>query len=706
MSTPELTFNLLNFIHPSERLTFRFTADAIEGLHRLHRSIVPQEVVVHLGERCHYYTSFDGALEGGLEIDKATAPGYVRMADDPGERHRQKAMDGYWGSGLLKRYYNFVIHRWFTGHGYMVKPNFIDDTEIWVASERQMHDRHYRYFDKFTLKVQLARVTSMPELLLSYEGCSKVFRCGLDDLQQRVAPEYINWVVYRDRLWRLGQLPDEGRRAYREVFPVWNFGIRSALGQPAEAPERGNRYLKYRERINWFYARHLMDNGFREVIPLDGKGFVRVDPIRIGEVSRGCNRLLFGTRHGSIGRDISPVNGLKEHGPFELSPFPRTHLFFIMHRDDVEKAKHIIRFFQGDIPGFKGLQRYVHINYHVEPNFSIQFQNRENPLPEVAAQLSNKRLKDEVSYIAVYLSPISKFDGNEQRKIIYYRLKELLLKYHVVSQVLDVEKIMNPKVQYHYSLPNIAIAMLSKLNGTPWRLDTKLKNELVVGVGAFRHVSSNVQYIGSAFSFQNNGKFDRFECFRKNEVKELAGSILSAVKQYVLYNQQINKLVIHFYKPINHDELQPIEEGLHHLGLSIPVYIITINKTESNDIVAFDNHYKQAIPLSGTYINMGQNHYLLFNNTRYDDAPLHEHSGFHFPVKLSISCNDSEKTKDIGTIRELLEQVYQFSRVYWKSLSQQNLPVTIKYPEMVAGMFPYFDGSVIPEFGKSNLWFL
>ena len=79
MSTPELTFNLLNFIHPSERLTFCFTADAIEGLHRLHRSIVPGEVVAHFGERCHYYTSFDGPMEGGLEIDKATGPGCVRM---------------------------------------------------------------------------------------------------------------------------------------------------------------------------------------------------------------------------------------------------------------------------------------------------------------------------------------------------------------------------------------------------------------------------------------------------------------------------------------------------------------------------------------------------------------------------------------------------------------------------------------------------
>jgi hypothetical protein len=44
--------------------------------------------------------------------------------------------------------------------------------------------------------------------------------------------------------------------------------------------------------------------------------------------------------------------------------------------------------------------------------------------------------------------------------------------------------------------------------------------------------------------------------------------------------------------------------------------------------------------------------------------------------------------------------------MYWKPVRQQNLPVTIKYPEMVAEIFPHFQGNNIPDFGKNNLWFL
>ena len=45
---------------------------------------------------------------------------------------------------------------------------------------------------------------------------------------------------------------------------------------------------------------------------------------------------------------------------------------------------------------------------------------------------------------------------------------------------------------------------------------------------------------------------------------------------------------------------------------------------------------------------------------------------------------------------------YKFLRV-----KQQNLPVTIKYPEMVAQIAPHFNGGDIPSNrGNDNLWFL
>ena len=75
-------------------------------------------------------------------------------------------------------------------------------------------------------------------------------------------------------------------------------------------------------------------------------------------------------------------------------------------------------------------------------------------------------------------------------------------------------------------------------------------------------------------------------------------------------------------------------------------------------------------------------------------------------MKLKIDCPYYKGEIDGTTIKQLIDQVYQFSRIYWKSVKQQNLPVTIKYPEMVAEMAPNFEGESVPEEFENRLWFL
>jgi len=142
------------------------------------------------------------------------------------------------------------------------------------------------------------------------------------------------------------------------------------------------------------------------------------------------------------------------------------------------------------------------------------------------------------------------------------------------------------------------------------------------------------------------------------------------------------------------------------MGLDIPVVIVTINKTESKDLVLFDFNCPELIPVSGTFIKTGFIQYLLCNNTRYETSLPKPTEGYPFPIKLSITSTHPQLLDNQKLFNELIDQVYQFSRMYWKSVRQQNLPVTIKYPEMVAQIAPHFDGLEIPQFGKDNLWFL
>lgn len=104
------------------------------------------------------------------------------------------------------------------------------------------------------------------------------------------------------------------------------------------------------------------------------------------------------------------------------------------------------------------------------------------------------------------------------------------------------------------------------------------------------------------------------------------------------------------------DELQPIQKALEALDLHIPVFIISINKMESEDIVAFDESWSDKMPYSGTYINIGNRKYLLFNNTRYNNQSFRAADGWPFPIKLKIDGTDKSKLDDTTIIRDLIDQ--------------------------------------------------
>ena len=148
-----------------------------------------------------------------------------------------------------------------------------------------------------------------------------------------------------------------------------------------------------------------------------------------------------------------------------------------------------------------------------------------------------------------------------------------------------------------------------------------------------------------------------------------------------------------------------IQTMLDDLQLDIPFYIVNINETESESIFVFDQANPEKMPYSGKYVALGNNTYLLCNNTRYFNSKLVPES-YPFPVKIQITSRGIDGVSQ-DTILKLIEQVYQFSRIYWKSVRQQNLPVTIMYPKMMAEIMPNFRHEGAASMIQSDrLWFL
>lgn len=682
----DLFFNVLTFDWPKEPVTLYFSNESNDRCQELYFSLFPNEAE----------SLFPGVVRNSTNTLYTTfgypAEGFQPLSIDLKNENQD----------FVKRYYNHQINYYFRKVAKkIVRTGFVNENQVWLKTSVGGTDL-YDVYEKFSLKVQISLISDYPELVLSYDGQSKISKQSVAELIQTISPKCFNRVLHDKSLYKWEKCQENEFIDPENCYPVINKDLEAALGIPFELPPRDNRYPVYLSYIKGFYSKYLNQPKFKKLIPLHKSGFLSVVPSRIDSTSEESNQLLFGNNQP----DTTPKYALKRLKPFKKSPYPNIHLFFIVHADDAEHTFTIKEHFEKGFDSFNGMQSYVGLYFHTAEGFSVVFKDKEDPIPEIEKALNTRNFDPEIKYIAIYITPYGKFEKEKPKREIYYQLKEVLLKRRITSQAIDPQKMVEQGINWRYSLPNIAVAMLAKLDGIPWRLNTPVKNELVVGVGAFKQVDIGVQYIGSAFSFTNNGRFNRFEYFLKDEIDILAGSIGAAVKQYATVNAAPDKLIIHFYKTMSEDEMQPILQQLEDLELSIPVFIITINKTESEDIVAFDRKWKGLMPNSGTFIGIGKDRYLLFNNTRYNGSPVANSDGFPFPIKLKIQCSIPELTKDMKTVNELIDQVYQFSRMYWKSIRQQNLPVTIKYPEMVAQIAPHFRGDDIPPYGKDNLWFL
>ena len=616
---------------------------------------------------------------------------------------------------FASHFLNNRIYHWFKGKARLRGRNFIRNNVLYVTLKDKT-DTDTAAFDRFTLRASYGRLTDGFELTVMYSGTTSVLLTSVYEYDGPTTD--IKNVAYDGAVYRYEDVMEMPHVDRSTVYPVINREISQRLQLSQPAWKRINKLKRHTDKIDWFYDNYIMHADFQKLFKPSEEGFMAVPDEKAGRLNPGAATLCFG--NGITGRD--PYQGLKTGGPYQPPSVSHMELFFIVaDKDKSRLGNDLFKYLKNGKDSMAGLRSFARMPLHFSENH-ILFQNSDNPLPEIRKQIRNRSFNDDITYGAIYISPIHRDDPDPKKHRVYYRVKEELLKYGITSQVIHEDSITNSN--FGYFLPNISTAMTAKLGGIPWTLQQPAKKELVIGVGAYRPNKLRKRYLGSAFCFTSSGDFRGFNSFSEDDHIKLAGSFQKAIKRFHRENDGMERLIIHFYKRMNREESNLIRNVLKELNLDIPIVVLTIHKTGSRDLVLTDRDKQHRLPLSGTWMRSGRNQFLLCNNTRFDNSneKLKAHP---FPIKVYIdtaeapsgssaagsgvnsgSSNQIDKLNDSAWVEELLEQVYQFSRLNWRSVSIKDLPVTVAYPEMVARKFPYFEGNVIPEFGKHNFWFL
>ncbi len=602
---------------------------------------------------------------------------------------------------FIKPFIQDQLKKYFRSKEMIVCENFINDLEIWLPQDSTEVDSCKKFI---TYSIKIVNAKSELSILLSLGNERHIYQKPINQIESDTK-KYLGKVLFKNEV--ISYKKNQDNIYQEEAYPIINRKLQMALELNYTQKKKFRNiadYNRYFNAINQFYEAHLKGQVINGSIKVFSSGFKEVGNDYF-KLSYDKNYLVFGDDQV----DVNVYNGISRYGPYKPPENTSNIRFmFIFNELDKNLANSLFKYLSRGYKNFPGLAQYAGLSLNLDKDKSIIFKDRENPIPEISAFLEEKPIDKSQRYIAIYISPYHKFDEDEEKQIIYYQVKELLLKNEISSQVIYHENILDPN--FNYSLPNIAIGLLAKVGGIPWKLKRERSNFLLIGFGAQR-LENGDEFVGNTVCFDNEGVFQEFNTFT-SKVDSIGKHIEQSIKSYIdspkNEDSSISKLVIHYYKEFSGDERDELDRVLKNLDLNIPYVVLTINDNRAKDFICFDPNFKGLMPISGTIVQLQKHReYLLFNNTRYKEYPTTK-IDYSFPVKIRISGHKHFDINSNEVIKDLIDEVYQFSRMYWRSVRQKSNPVTVEYSKIIAKMVAHFENNQLPETETAHktLWFI
>ena len=217
------------------------------------------------------YTDFKAPQEGALVID----------------------IDLSLHTDFAAHYYRHLIFNHFKNAvADIMHRNFTKEVEVWFLNEASTSVK-YNVYSQYTLKIQHNKVSNGPELVIAYDGNTKVYK---ESVKQMVGFDTakFTWMNCNGILYKWKYLPDEHKLNLDKIFPVLSNTLKTEVGVRPDSPDTSNRYPKYHKEINGFYTKYLDNDTFRKIIPLAKLQFVRIAADYFKFILISCNKPCFG----------------------------------------------------------------------------------------------------------------------------------------------------------------------------------------------------------------------------------------------------------------------------------------------------------------------------------------------------------------------------------------------------------------------------
>lgn len=234
MGTQSLLLNIIPFAVPVKEMEFAFYTKKQDGFVPIHKDDLGEllegkvkEDELHFGQ--WLYTNFAEAKPNAiiLKVDLTSYPHFA------------------------SHYYRHIIRNYFKGVADIMGSNYTNEVEVLIKNANSDSTK-YRVYHQSTLKVQYARVTDGPELVLSFDGKTKEYAKSIQEMRN-FDTDNLNWVNCDGELHKYKFMSAHFKLKMDKLFPMLSNKLKPELGINFDLPDFSNRYPKYQKLLQGFY---------------------------------------------------------------------------------------------------------------------------------------------------------------------------------------------------------------------------------------------------------------------------------------------------------------------------------------------------------------------------------------------------------------------------------------------------------------------
>lgn len=473
---------------------------------------------------------------------------------------------------ITQRYYRFLLEQYFRKEGFCCRRGDFGELDVFVR-QRDKPENPKQPLKLFRLRLRIIapRAGSGWQLAVAFAGTASMLQMPLSALLSHHSK--VSKVVYRERLFSLSTVRKYFRVPPDALNPLLNRPLAGALGLQQYLRGEQAGFSKHCLYVRGFVNRYLIQGAFKEAFPYadtrNKASFVRLPKLAAVKLDPQNRRLEIGSRyqldHGSLN------SGLRKHGPYLRSAEPVIPCLIVFKQGSDSLVNKLRRFMDQDLSGF------------MKQGFRIAgiaaFRDAADLTETVEKGLRDLARNGQPAGLVWYISPWGKHDADPQKQQLYHVFKALMARKRLPSQVITEASVRGNMTYYAC---NLGIKLWFKLHGIPWLPAARLEDTLVMGINTFRKPGDHNRWVAGIMCMSEAKRMMRIGAEEQERLDDLLEAVrlgLAGMRNELLH-EDIRKIVVHYYKPLNRKEAAAIRKMLtdfrQDCGKEVTLYLAAI----------------------------------------------------------------------------------------------------------------------------------